>query len=151
MIKCSHRCMVSKPITACSVTRWVSTPHGMKCPQRTKAVSAARPLERGLQWLAEGQRVRPGLRQLRPEDLPPGVTAARGYDHRGHCVLFAHETLGELGKIVIMKIPEGKMVLQAELCKGQDREESPLIKQKKHVFEQVVATVNNCFDENLPE
>src|SRR5437016_2934499 len=48
MIKCSHRCMVSKPITACSVTRWVSTPHGMKCPQRTKAVSAARPLERGL-------------------------------------------------------------------------------------------------------
>src|SRR6266571_5957862 len=49
MSKCSHRCMVSKPITACSVTRWVSTPHGMKCPQRTKAVSAARPLERGLE------------------------------------------------------------------------------------------------------
>src|SRR5215510_4981711 len=40
--------MVSKPITACSVTRWVSTPHGMKCPQRTKAVSAARPIERGI-------------------------------------------------------------------------------------------------------
>src|SRR5207245_9029267 len=48
MSKCSHRCRVSKPITACSVTRWVSTPHGMKCPQRTKAVSAARPLERGV-------------------------------------------------------------------------------------------------------
>ena len=88
---------------------------------------------------------------MRPEDLPPGVTAARGYDHRGHCVLFEHETLGELGKIVVMKIHEGKMVLQAELFKGQDSEESPLIKQKKHVFEQVVATVNNCFDENLPE
>src|SRR5512138_2287268 len=39
--------MVSKPITSCSVTRWVSTPHGMKCLQSTKAVSAARPLERG--------------------------------------------------------------------------------------------------------
>src|SRR5437899_7913106 len=50
MRKCSHRCRVSKPITACSVTRWVSTPHGMKCPQRTKAVSAARPLERGFEW-----------------------------------------------------------------------------------------------------
>src|SRR2546425_5747945 len=49
MRKCAHRCRVSKPITACSVTRWVSTPHGMKCPQRTKAVSAARPLERGYQ------------------------------------------------------------------------------------------------------
>ena len=47
-IKGSHRCMGSKPITSCSVTRWVSTPHGMQCPQRTKAVSAARPLERGL-------------------------------------------------------------------------------------------------------
>ena len=101
--------------------------------------------------MLEGQRVRPGLRQLRPEDLPPGVTAARGYDHRGHCVLFEHATLGELGKLVIMNIHEGKMVLHAELCKGQDREESPRIKQKKHVFEQVVATVNNCFDENLPE
>ena len=55
-----------------------------------------------LQWLAEGQRLRPGLKQLRPEDLPPGVSAARGYDHRGHCTIFAHETLGELGKIVLI-------------------------------------------------
>jgi len=50
-----------------------------------------------------------------------------------------------------MKMHEGKMLLQAELCKGQDSEESPLVKQKKHIFEQVVATVNNCFDENFPE
>src|SRR5215217_3604962 len=41
--------MVSKPITSCSVTRWVSTPHGMKCPQCTKTVGAVRPLERGLE------------------------------------------------------------------------------------------------------
>src|SRR2546430_11172592 len=40
--------MVSKPITSCSVTRWGSTPHGMKCSQRTKTVGAVRPLERGL-------------------------------------------------------------------------------------------------------
>ena len=43
------------------------------------------------------------------------------------------------------------MLLQAELFKGQDSEESQLIKQKKHVFEQVVATVHNCFDENSSE
>ena len=42
-------------------------------------------------------------------------------------------------------------LLQAELCKGQDSEESPLVTQKKHIFEQVVATVHNCFDENFPE
>src|SRR2546427_4085863 len=40
--------MVSKPITSCSVTRWGSTPHGMKCSQRTKTVGAVRPLERGI-------------------------------------------------------------------------------------------------------
>ena len=132
-------------------------PH-RRSPQRPKEIRKgleelghAKRLQAEWQWLAEGQRLRPGLKQLRPEDLPPGVTAARGYDHRGHCVLFAHETLGELGKIVVMKIHEGKMVLQAEVCKGQGSEESPLITQKKHVFEQVVTTVNNCFDENFPE
>src|SRR6266699_3361711 len=41
--------MVSKPITSCSVTRWGSTPHGMKCSQRTKTVGAVRPLERGIE------------------------------------------------------------------------------------------------------
>ena len=38
----------------------------------------AKHLQAELQWLAEGQRIRPGLQPLRPEDLPPGVTAARG-------------------------------------------------------------------------
>jgi hypothetical protein len=133
------------------------SPSHMQSPQRPKTIKKgleelgqAKRLQAELQWLLEGQRVRPGLKQLRPEDLPPGVTAARGYDHRGHCVLFAHETLGELGKIVLMKVHEGKMVLQAELCKGPDGEESPLVTQKKHVFEQVVATVHTCFDENFP-
>ena len=108
-------------------------------------------LQEELQWLAEGKQLRPGLQQLRPEDLPPGVKASRGYDHRGHCLIFAHKTLGELGKIVLINIREGHMLLQAELYKGQEDVKSPLVKQKKHVFEQVVATVNNCFDENFPE
>ena len=125
-------------------------PNPQQIQQGLEQLGHAKRLQAAWQWMREGQRVRPGLRQLRPEDLPPGVTAARGYDHRGHCTIFEHETLGELGKIVLINMHEGKILLQAELCKGQDSEESPLVKQKKHIFEQVVATVNNSFDENFP-
>src|SRR5262244_1937274 len=83
-------------------------------------LGAAKRLQAELQWMLEGQRVRPGLKRLRPEDLPPGVKASRGYDHRGHCLIFEHNTLGEVGKIVLIKIREGKMLLQAELFKGPD-------------------------------
>jgi len=110
----------------------------------------AKHLQAELQWLAEGQRIRPGLQPLRPEDLPPGVTAARGYDHRGHCLIFEHNTLGALGKIVLIKIREGRMLLQAELYKGQEDGAGPLVEEKKQVFEQVVAAVNNRFDGNFP-
>jgi len=103
-----------------------------------------------LQWLGEGKRLRPDLKQLRPEDLPSGVTASRGYDHRGHCLIFEHNTLGELGKIVLSKIRDDQMLLQAELYKGQGNVASPLVQKKRDVFEQVVATVNNCFNENFP-
>src|SRR5262245_44932690 len=111
----------------------------------------AKRLQAELQWLAERKQVRPGLRQLRPEDLPLGVKASRGYDHRGHCLTFEHNTLGELGKIVLINIREGRMLLQAELYKGPDDMPSPLLEKKKHVFEQIVTTVNNRFDENFPE
>jgi hypothetical protein len=116
-----------------------------------EALGKTKRLQAELQWMAEGQRVRPGLRQLRPEDLPPGVKASRGYDHRGHCTVFEHKTLGTLGRIVLIKISEGKMLIQAEICKGQDDMDASLIEKKKHLFEQVVATVNDCFDENFPE
>jgi hypothetical protein len=112
---------------------------------------AAKRLQAELQWMLEGQRVRPGLKRLRPEDLPPGVKASRGYDHRGHCLIFEHNTLGELGKIVLIKIREGKMLLQADLSKGPDDMEASLVQKKQHIFEHIVATVNNRFDENFPE
>ena len=111
----------------------------------------AKRLQAEVQWMLEGQRVRSGLQPLRPEDLPPGVTASRGYDHRGHCLLFQHDTLGELGKIVLINMREGRMLLQAELYKGPDDMPAPLVHKKKHVFEQIVTTVNNRFDENFPE
>jgi hypothetical protein len=124
-------------------------------PKRIKKgleeLGEAKRLQAELQWMLEGQRVRPGLKRLRPEDLPPGVTASRGYDHRGHCLLFEHNTLGKLGKIVLIKIREGKMLLQAELSKGPDDMEASLVQKKQHVFEHIVATVNNRFDENFPE
>ncbi len=111
----------------------------------------AKHLQKDLQWLVEGKRLRPGLKRLTPEDLPDGVTASRGYDHRGHCLIFEHITLGELGRIVLIKIDEGQMLMQAELHTGQENLESPLVKKKKKVFGKVVATVNRCYDENFPE
>ncbi len=79
------------------------------------------------------------------------MTASRGYDHRGHCLIFEHNTLGELGKIVLSKMRDDQMLLQAELYQGQAEVESPLVKQKKQVFEQIVATINNRFNENFSE
>lgn len=127
-----------------------SKPSQRKIKKGLEALGQAKGLQAELQWLAEGQQLRPGLKQLRPEDLPAGVIASRGYDHRGHCLLFEHNTLGELGKIVLIKIREGKMLIQAELSKGQEQEETPLVQKKKQVFEKVVSTVNNCFEENFP-
>ena len=108
-------------------------------------------LQKELQWLMEGKRLRPGLKQLRPEDLPDGVKASRGYDHRGHCLIFEHETLGELGRIVLTKVNEGQMFIQAELYTGQENMESPLVKKKKKILEKIVAIVNKNFDESFPK
>jgi hypothetical protein len=108
-------------------------------------------LQAELQRMAEGKQIRSGLQQLHLEDLPSGVTTTRGYDHRGQCYLFEHTTLGELGKIVLVKMSEGKTVLQAELCIGQEAIDSPLVQRKKEVFEKVVTTVDNCFHENFSE
>jgi hypothetical protein len=80
-------------------------------PSQTKHLPSPMKLKKGLeelgktkhqqatsQWLAEGGQLRPGLRQLRPEDLPPDVTVSSGYDHRGNCYVFKHKNLGSWGK-----------------------------------------------------
>ena len=99
-----------------------------------------------LQWLAEGKQLRPGLRQLRPEDLPPDVTTSSGYDHRGHCYIFEHKKFGELGRIVLIKVREQEMLMQAELYKGQEKQGSTIEKKKKEIFEKVITTINGCFN-----
>jgi len=98
-----------------------------------------------LQWLAEGKQVRPGLKQLRPDDLPSGVTASRGYDHRGHCLVLDHHIFGELGKIVLINIRDDQMLMQAELRTGGRNLQDSLVKQKREILEAVVSTVNSCF------
>ena len=99
-----------------------------------------------LQWLAEGWRPRPGLRQLRPEDLPRDVSASLGYDHRGKCYVFRHTKFGELGRIVLIQVGEQKTLLQAELYQGQEKPESSAAKKRRQIFEEVVAAVNAGFD-----
>jgi hypothetical protein len=125
-------------------------PDPRKIQQGLKKLGNVKHREAQLQWLAEGRPRRPGLRPLRPADLPPEVTAASGYDHRGHCYLFEHKQLGELGRIVLIPVGEQEMLMQAELYQGQDKPESPTAKKRKAVFEQVVATVNAGFDRNFP-
>jgi hypothetical protein len=108
-------------------------------------------LQAELQWMIEGKKVRPGLKRLTPKDLPPDVNAARGYDHRGHCYVYAHKTLGELGRILVMKTPDDKTLLQAELYTGQESMQSTLFKKRKALFGKIVTTVHNHFEENFPE
>ena len=125
-------------------------PDPRKIKQGLKKLGKAKHHEAQLQWLAEGGPRRSGLRSLRPVDLPPDVTAAIGYDHRGHCYQFEHKQLGELGRIVLIQVREQEMLMQAELYQGQDKPESSTAKKRKAVFEQVVATVNASFEGNFP-
>lgn len=93
---------------------------------------------------APGKQRRPGLKPLWPEDLPFGVTASRGYDHRGHCLTFEHQTLGELGKIVLIPVRDEHVLIQAELYTGHASPEDPNAR-RRQVFEEVVAVVNARF------
>jgi hypothetical protein len=87
-----------------------------------------------LLWNASNK---PGLNRLTPDDLPHGVIAKRGYDHRGHCLSFDHEILGELGKIILIDIEEDKTLMEAELS----RENPEALGKKQKIFEEVVSIV----------
>ncbi|MFZ2169188.1 MAG: hypothetical protein WAW61_06065 [Methylococcaceae bacterium] len=122
------------------------TPNPKKIKKGLEQLGKAKFLQAELQWIAEGQKIRPELKQLHPDDLPPDVTASRGYDHRGHCYVFGHNKYGELGRIVLIKVREQEMLMQADLYIGQEKQKSTIAKKKKEIFEKVVATVNVCFD-----
>jgi hypothetical protein len=101
------------------------------------------------QRLAEDKPKISGLRQLRPEDLPPDVIASSGYDHRGFCYIFEHKTLGDLGRIILIKKAEQQVLIEAELFNEQETSGSPRLQKKKEIFEAVISAVNNCFNENF--
>ena len=124
------------------------TPTPGEIKKGLEQLGKAKFLQAELQWIAEGQKIRPGLKQLHPDDLPPDVTASRGYDHRGHCYIFEHKKLGELGRIVLIKVGEQEILMQADFYKGLEKQESTIAKKKKEIFKKVVTTVNDCFDCN---
>ncbi len=70
------------------------SPDARKMQQGLTKLGKAKRREAQLQWLAEGRPRRPGLRQLRPEDLPPDVTAASGYDIAGIVISSATSNWG---------------------------------------------------------
>src|SRR4029450_10715595 len=78
MISRSSRCMVSNPITCCSVMRWASTPRGMGCPQHKKTEGAFRPLERGPNLLIRTNRQLAARYGVLPGDVNSTVLAAIG-------------------------------------------------------------------------
>ena len=122
------------------------TPNPRKIKEGLEKLGKTKHEQAKLQWLAEGRQLRPGLRRLRPDDLPPDVTASSGYDHRGHCYIFEHKKFGELGRIVLIKIREQEMLMQGELYKGQEKQESTITKKKRKIFEGVITTINGCFN-----
>lgn len=78
----------------------------------------------------------PGLFPLTPDDLPDDVIAKPSYDHRGHCIAFAHETLGELGKIVLSEVGV-ETLMEAELSK----EKAEHLGKKQKVMEEIIAVI----------
>ena len=124
------------------------TPNPRKIKKGLEKLGKTKHQQAKLQWLAEGVPLRPGLRQLRPDDLPPDVTASSGYDHRGLCYVFDHKKLGELGRIVMIKAGEQEMLMQVDLYIGEEKPESPIVKKKKAIFGEVVATISACFNCN---
>jgi hypothetical protein len=122
----------------------------MKVKRGREELGKDKRLRDEFKWSVEGKRVRPGLKRMRPEDLPSGVSALQGYDQRGHCVTFEHETLGYLGRIVLERISDGKMLLQSELFRGEEGEDASIAQERQRLFEQAVATISGFFEDNFP-
>lgn len=72
---------------------------------------------------------------LTQDELPSGVTAKVSYDHRGHCMVYQHDTLGMIGKIVLIDgfLPQ----IAAELSK----EQSEYFDIKKELMDQIITAI----------
>lgn len=96
------------------------------------------------------ERPNPSLKQLKREDLPPDIEIFRGYDHRGHCYQFSHNTLGNLGKLVLIKTENKQqtmLVSELNIEKGTLGDSN--IEEKKELFEKIIMIIHRCFDQNF--
>ena len=84
--------------------------------------------------------IRPNLKQLRPEDLPVGVVASTGYDHRGRCITFEHDKYGDLGRIILIETENKEMKMNAEFCESVMSAESKM--KKREIFQEVVRVIH---------
>lgn len=75
---------------------------------------------------------------MRPEDLPNGVTAKHGYDHRGRCLAFEHSTLGEIGQIILIDVGHGQIRIEAELSKS----DSKYLNKKKALLKEIISIIS---------
>ena len=118
----------------------------------TSTIGHTSVVNQGLEALGKQQRrtkkstrqTLPGLSPLTPNDLPDDVIAKPGYDHRGHCITFAHETLGELGKIVLSEV-DGETLMEAELSK----EKAEHLGKKQAVMKEIIAVIEAAL-RNVP-
>lgn len=74
-----------------------------------------------------GRRPKTGTKQLKPSDLPKGVTSSESYDHRGRCIAFQHKNWGYVGRIVLVPINSGQISMEAEVSPGGNFEKKKKI------------------------
>lgn len=91
--------------------------------------------------------VSPGLKQLKPDDLPYGVVAKRGYDHRGYCLAFSHKELGELGKIVLTGIAGDLTLMETELSMGNGK----ISAKKERMLQEISSILTAAITRNVKE
>ena len=74
--------------------------------------------------------------RLRVGDLPQGVIVRKGYDHRGYCYAYEHDTLGDIGKIILIE-QDGGFHLVAEVCS----QPSGTLLKKRKVLEEIYVSM----------
>lgn len=72
---------------------------------------------------------------LTQDELPNGVTAMLSYDHRGHCMMYQHDSFGIIGKVVLVDgfLPQ----VLAELS----QEQSEYFDIKKELMDQIITAI----------
>jgi hypothetical protein len=84
---------------------------------------------------------RPKLKQMRPEDLPHGVTARGGFSEYGPCYEFEHNVLRHLGRVILISISESQMELRSEM---KEKDKGNML--KEGLFKETVDTISKALE-----